>query len=84
VISYGSPSAERILGDEPEQVIGEQSFERVHPADRGRIVEPFERVVGAPGGVVDGNDYRCRAADDSRVRLESTTTGRTIPRPMAT
>jgi len=51
---YQSPSAERILGYKPEELIGKgidkNAFELVHPDDIERITREFESLLSNPGG----------------------------------
>jgi len=42
---YLSPSAECVLGYEPEELIGEVGFDYVHPDDRPDAMETFARVT---------------------------------------
>jgi PAS domain S-box-containing protein len=42
---YLSPSAERILGYEPEQMVGENIFDYAHPEDRQEAAESFFEAV---------------------------------------
>ncbi len=41
---YNSPSYEKLLG-EPSALVGTNSFEEIHPADRDRIVEIFQNTL---------------------------------------
>jgi PAS domain S-box-containing protein len=64
VFGYQSPSVERILGHDPEGVIGTKAWDYIHPDDRGRVRETFEQWIGiqkAPEPV----EYRARHADGS-------------------
>lgn len=44
-IGYQSPSLERILGYDPEDLVGQSAFDYVHPEDRDRVREFFEERV---------------------------------------
>jgi PAS domain S-box-containing protein len=70
VYQYQSPSIERLLGHEPEDLIGESAFEYVHPDDRAELVAQFQQSLGEPdrGLTVE---YRFRHADGSWRWLES-------------
>src|SRR5229473_2002915 len=46
IIEYESPSGKRILGFEPEELVGKRAFAFVHPDDVGRIVAKFQEVMG--------------------------------------
>ena len=48
-ITYVSPAVENVLGAKPDAVIGEDALQFVHPDDRGRIVDLFERGIEDPG-----------------------------------
>ncbi|MFW6436020.1 MAG: PAS domain S-box protein [Halococcoides sp.] len=72
-ITYASPSVERIHGFDPEGIVGESAFEFVHPDDRERVREEFERIRSTPegdarveNGVVDSEGNR--RVSDSLVR----------------
>jgi PAS domain S-box-containing protein len=43
VIRYTTPSVKRVLGFEPEEVIGRNVFELIHPDDRERSMYAFQR-----------------------------------------
>jgi PAS domain S-box-containing protein len=47
-ISYASPSTGRILGFPPEEIIGSDPFNLVHPEDRERLRRGFAEVGRAP------------------------------------
>lgn len=48
-IKYESPSVKRLLGWDPEEMIGRLAWEFVHPDDLDAVVELFERALGTPG-----------------------------------
>ena len=70
VYQYQSPSVERILGYEPEELVGENAFEYVHPDDRAEVLAQFRGSVGESdeGLTVE---YRFRHADGSWRWVES-------------
>ena len=68
VITYVSPSARSVLGYEPEELVGENAFEYVHPDDVERVVARFAETVEDPECFPDV-EYRFRAGDGSWVRL---------------
>ncbi|NHX36485.1 MULTISPECIES: PAS domain S-box protein [Halolamina] len=70
VYKYQSPSAKRILGYEPGELVGESAFERVHPDDRADVVTTFQQVMSNPGQDLSV-EYRFRHADGSWRWLES-------------
>jgi PAS domain S-box-containing protein len=63
-IRYESQSAERVLGYDPEERVGENAFENIHPEDRERLAEEFERGV-EESGYVSRFEYRIEHADGS-------------------
>ncbi|MFB6166375.1 MAG: PAS domain S-box protein [Haloarculaceae archaeon] len=70
VVRYVSPAAERLLGYEPDELVGERVFEYVHPEDRERMLETFFDAVENPDQLPVA-EYRFRAADGSWRWLES-------------
>jgi len=49
VTRYVSPSVRRILGYEPEELVGTQGKSRIHPEDREMVLEKLEYVAERPG-----------------------------------
>lgn len=70
-IRYESPSVERILGYEPAQLVGESAFDYIHPDDRERVIEEFERSLRNED-LQPEVEYRFTAADGSWRWLAST------------
>ncbi|MFH1154568.1 MAG: ATP-binding protein [Pseudomonadota bacterium] len=64
VISYVSPSVERILGYSPEKLIGKKLVDFVSPEDRAAVIEPFGNIITALGTRVS-LEFRLRHRDDS-------------------
>jgi nitrogen fixation negative regulator NifL len=63
-IRYESPSIERILGYKPEELIGRNVFELIHPDDVARIQKIFtEGLIRA--GRIESGEYRFRHKDGS-------------------
>ncbi|ERH08455.1 MAG: PAS sensor histidine kinase [halophilic archaeon J07HX64] len=60
--TYQSPSLERILGYDPEEIVGDEAWEYIHPDDREAVRETFAEWVANPDvtGVIR---YRARDAD---------------------
>ncbi|MDS0300475.1 PAS domain S-box protein [Halogeometricum sp. S1BR25-6] len=71
IVRYQSPSSERILGIEPEDVVGKNVRSFVHPADETRVRATFERLHESTGSTVETMRFRARHADGSWVWLES-------------
>jgi len=61
---YQSPSIEHVLGYEPDEMVGENAFECIHPDDRERVKEVFERAVTDPDATPTA-EYRVQHADGS-------------------
>ena len=47
-ITYVSPAVTRILGYDPEELIGHEGYEFVHPEDQERNVDALETVLSNP------------------------------------
>ena len=67
---YTSPSVKRILGYDPEELIGEEAFDYIHPDDREPALESFHSSVD-PSASESTVEYRCRCADGEYRWLES-------------
>ncbi|GAA0680095.1 PAS domain S-box protein [Natronoarchaeum mannanilyticum] len=67
---YQSPSAQRILGYERGELIGENAFEYIHPEDREEVLGKFEQAINEPS-MPPVVEYRFRHADGSWRWLES-------------
>ena len=70
-IRYESPSIERILGYKPEELVGKNAFELVHPDDRPRIMAIFQANLSLPGSITP-IEVRFRHNDGSWRTLEAT------------
>ena len=68
-IRYQSPSAARVLGHDPEGMVGKSAFEYVHPEDAKAVRETFARNLSVPG-VHEPLGMRIRHADGSWRHLE--------------
>jgi PAS domain S-box-containing protein len=71
VIRYESPSIERILGFDPDELLGEQVVEYFHPDDRERVVAAFRRVTESEEYTVEAVEFRHERADGSYCWVES-------------
>lgn len=63
-IKYISPSVERVMGYEPEELLGQNSFEYLHPDDRQQAFEALAEVMQKPDEEVTV-EYRTKHADGS-------------------
>lgn len=48
---YLTPSAERVLGYEPEELIGDVGFDHVHPDDRSDATQKFRQSIEDPAQI---------------------------------
>src|SRR5919112_2217000 len=48
-VHYVSPAVERITGYKPEEQVGTNAFDSVHPDDRDRALDTFAEVLKRPG-----------------------------------
>jgi PAS domain S-box-containing protein len=70
-ITYVNAAAGRILGYEPEALVGTDAFDYVHPEDRERVVAAFADVVADDPDAASFIEYRYRTVDDDWVWLQS-------------
>ena len=75
-INYESPSIERVLGYEQDELVGETAYDYVHPEDRERVAEAFTSLYTNPETTTDRLTYRMRDADGEWRWLESTGSNR--------
>ncbi len=70
-VQYVSPPVERILGHQPETVVGQNIFAYIHPDDLPRIRPRFSEIVQRPG--IDDTliEFRIRSASGAWLWLES-------------
>lgn len=71
IIRYESPSIERILGYKPEEMIGKNAFEFIHPDDISKSFNSFNYLIQNLGAIVRV-ESRFRRKDGSWCFLEST------------
>lgn len=64
VIDYISPSVERVMGYPPEELMGTNSFEFLHPEDQTEAFDALAKVVEYPDQEVTV-EYRSKHADGS-------------------
>jgi PAS domain S-box-containing protein len=48
IVRYYTPSIERVLGYEPEELVGANAFSMIHPDDLDGAVEVFAEILSAP------------------------------------
>lgn len=71
VITYQSPSIERILGYAPNELVGEDAFDHVHPDDREGVFETFSQGLVTEVPIVERETYRFKHKDGSWVWLDT-------------
>jgi PAS domain S-box-containing protein len=69
-ISYATPSAERVLGRTPEELVGSNGLEPIHPRDHDRAAELFGELVENPGER-RSVEFRYRRPDGSYIWAEA-------------
>jgi two-component system cell cycle sensor histidine kinase/response regulator CckA len=75
-LRFQSPSVVRMLGYQPEEMLGRKVFEYLHPEDAPRIGPAIQRAAANPGLPV-AIEYRFRHQDGTWRYLQSV--GRSIP-----
>lgn len=70
IIIYVSPSVARVLGYEPENLIGRNSFETVHPADKMEVIGAFNEIIQKPY-ITRKKEFRFRHKDGTWRILEA-------------
>ncbi|WP_439026810.1 PAS domain S-box protein [Haloarchaeobius sp. DT45] len=75
VFQYVSPAAEQILGYPPDDLLGDCSFDYVHPEDREKVVRSFDECVDDPA-LRPSTTYRFEHGDGTWHVLESRATNR--------
>jgi len=69
--TYANAATERILGWKPEELIGKNTFDHIHPEDVDEVRTAFDRTIGTDAFTVTTVEYRHEANDGSWVWLES-------------
>ena len=68
---YCSPSFERVLGYDPDDLVDRDAFDLVHPHDRSETRAAFEELVTGEPGTQNRIEYRARHANGSWRTFES-------------
>jgi PAS domain S-box-containing protein len=68
IFTYVSPSAQKLFGYEPEEIVGRSFLEFPHPDDRDELAAAQRRVLESPESVTVS--FRCRRKDGSFVWVE--------------
>lgn len=69
--TYANAAVERSLGWDPEELVGEQALEFIHPEDYDEVAATFQQTIESESFTERTVEHRFRAADDSWVWLES-------------
>ncbi len=69
-VRYVSPAVERVLGYQPEEMVGTLALDYVHPEDVEHMWESFAETLMKPG-VQPPVEYRVRTADGSWRYMEA-------------
>ncbi|MEW5926176.1 MAG: PAS domain S-box protein [Gemmatimonadota bacterium] len=69
-MAYLSPPTQRILGTDPEELMGRSAFPYIHPDDREGVAAELGRILREPG-LTGYAEYRFRHADGSWRLLEA-------------
>ncbi|MBI3513675.1 MAG: PAS domain S-box protein, partial [Proteobacteria bacterium] len=69
-LTYLSPAVERILGTQPERLVGQSVIELVHPDEQTRFGEIFKYLAAQPNRVA-AVEHRLRHAEGHYVFMES-------------
>src|SRR5919198_413375 len=72
-VTYASPSIRRILGYDPDEFVGRNALELIHPDDREPTSRLLAQLLAEPGASVTA-EYRYRHEDGSWLWLEGTGT----------
>ncbi|WP_435364187.1 PAS domain-containing sensor histidine kinase [Haloarchaeobius sp. DYHT-AS-18] len=70
-VTYANEGARRILGFDPETLIGQNAFEYLHPDDTARVRAAFERTIQNENYTETTVEYRHLTKDGSWVWLEA-------------
>jgi len=75
-VLYQSPSSERVLGYDPEEAVGNNVFDLVHPDDRERVEDEFSELIENPEAEIGDSEYRFLRADGDYVWFKGSVTDR--------
>lgn len=75
-IQYQSPNSAQVKGWEPEELIGENIFEYIHPDDRSHVIDEFRSLIGTLGqGYIEKQiEFRFKTKNRGWIWLETTGT----------
>jgi PAS domain S-box-containing protein len=78
-IRYASPAVQRILGYDPQSLVGENSFAFIHPEDVAGVKRSFSLITQSPG-ILQSAEFRYRHVDGSWRILEAI--GKKLPQDL--
>lgn len=70
-IAYMAPSVRKLLGYEPEEVIGMVGDDFVHPDDMPAVAEGLKPIIGKPGAATPPTEMRVRRKDGTYLQIEA-------------
>ena len=73
-IRYQSPNSEHVKGWPPEELLGQNILDLIHPEDRDRVTERFMELMGEVGVIDEEVEFRFRTKDDDWIWLATTGT----------
>ena len=73
-IQYQSPSSASVKGWAPEELLGEQILDYVHPEDRSRVATEFSVLTEGTGRIEDEIEFRFKSKDEGWIWLAVTGT----------
>ena len=78
-IHYQSPSVERLLAFDQDEVVGRSCTEMFHPEDRAAVADAFDHIVSSDEFVVEAIEYRHLRGDGTYSWVESVTSSNPTP-----
>lgn len=70
-VLYASPSTAEVLGYQPEELVGQNGWDLIHPEDRDHSTQMLQQVLSEPSGPIRWHP-RIRRKDGSYSWVEST------------
>ncbi|MXV64452.1 PAS domain S-box protein [Natronorubrum sp. JWXQ-INN-674] len=71
ISKYESPAVKRMLGYEPDELVGEDNFQYIHPDDRAKVRKNISTMIEEPDSTATSVEYRYEHADGHWVWLET-------------
>ena len=70
-IEFESPSLINLTGHKPEDLVGQNVFQYIHPDDQAAVRTALARLLGTPGGASEPVEFRFLGADGGYRMLEA-------------